>query len=107
MRRSLTLTEILVSAFIVATIFAAVIAVFINIRGFTGGFEKNYNANLLAESNLNNLWLSVKEDTWDSGDLSEGTHDLGSVTIGGTTYDLSYEVSTSGDYRKVDFKVSW
>lgn len=107
MRRSLTLTEILVSAFIIATTFAAVIAVFINIRGLTSGFRKNYNANLLAESNLNDLWLSVREDTWDSGGLSEEAHDLDSVTVGGVTYNLSYEVSTSGGYRKVDFKVSW
>jgi len=109
MRKSLTLTEILISAFIIATCFAAVIAVFVNIRGFTYSFEKNYNATLLATTNLNNLWLSVREDTWNSGDLSTGNHTLSSVTVGGTTYNLSYEVSSASgkDYRQVDFKVSW
>lgn len=108
-KKSLTLTEILVSAFIIATTFAAIIAVFVNIRGLTRSLEKNYNATLLATSNLNNLWLSVREDTWDSGNLSVGTYNLGSVTVGGVTYNLSYTVnSVSGkDYRQVDFKVSW
>ena len=111
MRRSLTLTEILISAFIVATCFVAVIVVFVNIRGLTGGFKKNYYASLLAESNLNNLWLSVREDTWNSGDLSLGAHtpSPSSVTAEGITYNLSYTVnSVSGkDYRKVEFTVSW
>ncbi len=109
MKKSLTLTEILVSAFIIATSFTAVIVVFVNIGGFTQTFEKSYYATLLAASNLNNLWLSVREDTWDLGALSSGNHTLSSVTMERTTYNLSYTVSNiSGvDYRKVDFKVSW
>jgi len=109
MRKSLTLTEILVSAFIITTLFAAVIAVFINIKGLMQNVKKAPYATLLAESNLNNLWLSVRGDAWDSEGLSVGTHNLSSVTIGGTTYDLSYTVSDvpGEDYRKVDFTVSW
>ena len=109
MRKSLTLTEILVSAFIIATVFVAIIAIFVNIRGLTRGFEKSYYATLLATSNLNNLWLSTREDVWDSGNLSVGAHNFPSVTIEGTTYDLNYTVNNvSGkEYRKVEFTVSW
>ena len=113
MRKSLTLTEILVSAFIIATSFVAVTTVFVNVRGLTRNLEKSFYANLIATSNLNNLWLAVREDTWDSGNLSVGNHtpSPSSVEIEGTTYNLSYTVddkSASGkEYREVDFTISW
>jgi len=105
MRKFFTLLEILVAAFIVMVIFAAIMAVFVNIRGIARFAEDIFEAALLAESNLNNLFSEVREDTWDSGALSLGSHDLGSVE----DYSLSYDVESvpGQDYRKVTFSISW
>ncbi|RKY40614.1 MAG: hypothetical protein DRP76_01540 [Candidatus Omnitrophota bacterium] len=107
MRNFFTLLEILVATFIVMVIFAAIIAVFANIRGTVRFAEDVFEGALLAESNLNALFSEVREDTWDSGALSLGSYDLGSLG----KYSLSYNVEpvtvTGQECRKVTFNISW
>ena len=114
MKKSVTLIETLVGALILAIVFAGLLATFIGARKYVNRANKRLVASYLVRRQLVELHQAVREDTWDSGDLSEPqTNNFGGWLIDGVTYQgtpaNNYQVaSVAGkDYREVEVTVNY
>ncbi len=123
-RRSVTLTEVVVGAVILATAFGGLLATFLGVQRYIVRANKRLVSANLGRSVLDTLYAGVRADTWDSTDLNLpltiGDHTnppgIGSgIDIGVHTYTGSYVVSAGedvnsdgqSDYRQVDVSVNY
>jgi hypothetical protein len=123
-RRSVTLTEVIVGAVILATTFGGLLATFVGVQRYIVRANKRLVSANLGRSVLDTLYVGVRADTWDSTDLSlplsigEHTSPPGigtGIDIGIHTYTGSYLVSAGddvdgdgqSDYRQVDVSVNY
>ena len=66
MRKSVTLTEVLVSAVILASVAAGLFATFVSVRRYINRANRRIIAANLARSVLEDLYKNVRADTWNS-----------------------------------------
>jgi len=103
-RKSFTLLEVLVSAMIVAIVFAGIVGTIVAARRYILHATHRLTAVNLGRRTLENLTNAVRQDTWNSGLLALGAHNdifgAGGVFIDRDSYGASYtvnEVDTDGD----------
>ncbi len=110
-KNTFILTEVLIGAFLLATTFAVVLAIFVSARGYVLHSQKRIIAANLLRSLYNELYYKIRADNWSdtSGDFSLGVHNLGSVTIENISYNQSYTVSrVSGrEYKQISITVTY
>jgi Tfp pilus assembly protein PilV len=106
-----TLMEVLIGAIILAASFGGIVAAFTAARSYVSRSNKRLVAANLARSYLNQLYNDVSADIWNSTacSLYPGNYNLGSVTIDGIDYSITYNVTnvTGYDYRQVVFNVTY
>lgn len=109
MKRAVTLVEVIAGAMILAVAFAGLLATFISVRRYTNRVNKRSIATNLAVWKLNDLYRAVREDTWDSGDLTPAIYSMNDYTIDEHSYLLnSYSVSNvAGGYRRVSVTINY
>ncbi|MCF7869875.1 MAG: type II secretion system GspH family protein [Candidatus Omnitrophica bacterium] len=102
-RKALSLVEILVSAVILAVTVMGLVSVFVSGRRYINRANKRSVAAALVTSFSRDFYRDVRADTWGSGRLRGGTHNLDQFNIDNINYDGEYTVSgVSGrDYREV------
>jgi len=109
-KRALTLTEVMVGAVIVASVFVGLISAIVSVRKLNLRSLHRLQATHLAREVLESLYDDVREDWWShgTGGLSLGSHNAGSVVIDGINYSRSYTVSsTTTSCRMVTVNVTW
>lgn len=108
--KALTLIEIIVSSLIFSAILTGFLSVVVSIRRLNREMFHRLQAINLARGVLEELCEEVREDTWDSGGLSVGLHDKGTVAIlDQIDYSAKYSVSSGpgGEIRKVRLDIEW
>jgi len=109
-RKAITFVEIIVSAVILATAIAGIMATFISTRRIvTKGTERVAAANLIRER-LDSLAQEVRADTWDdaAGALRNGASDSAIQNVDGVDYTVSYTASDPGaEYRRVTVTIDF
>ena len=110
-KKTFTLTEIIVGSIILASVFGGLVASFIAVCCYINKASMRLiAANLLARDVLSRLYNEVREDTYDTGGLSIGNHNNAiNITIDGSQYTGSYTVSSiqERDYRRVSIAVNY
>jgi type II secretory pathway pseudopilin PulG len=112
MKRAFTLTEILIGAIILAASFGGVVAAFTAAREYVSRSNRRLVAANLVRSQLDQLYNAVNGATWDNSSicpLYPGNYTVGTVTIGGVDYNMTYNVTnvTGHQYRQVVFNVTY
>lgn len=109
MKKYFTLTEVLVGAVILSLILGGLISLFTAAKRYVTHSTKRLIAFTLARSKLNELYQAVREDIWESGDLSVDTHSLPTITIEGVNYSGSYKVKSvpGREYRQVVITIQY
>ena len=110
MRKGITFVEIIVSAIILATAIAGIMATFIATRRMvTKGTERVTAANLVREK-LDSLYQAVRADHWNLGigDLDPG-YDHTNDYVAGVAYQGNCTVANVAgyDYRRVTMTVDF
>jgi type II secretory pathway pseudopilin PulG len=110
MRKGITFVEIIVSAIILATAIAGIMATFIATRRMvTKGTERVTAVNLIREK-LDSLYQDVRADYWEygGGELDPGDTNV-NESLAGVAYDGSYSVAevTGRDYRSVTMTLNF
>jgi type II secretory pathway pseudopilin PulG len=116
-KKTFTLTEIIVGSIILASIFGGLVASFVATRRYVNRANTRLISANLARSVLNGLYNEVRQDTYDTGGLSVGTHNnVINVSIDNHQYTGDYEVSSidingdgtpDRDYRRVIITVNY
>ncbi|MBN2120071.1 MAG: hypothetical protein JW734_03315 [Candidatus Omnitrophica bacterium] len=111
-KKSLTFMEIVVSAMILASALAGLLASFVAVRRAVLRTDTRLAAYNLARQVLEDLYKDVDQATWDSGPLRIASNvPVGTVTIPpeNIAYDLTYDVSgvAGQDYREVTVRVRY
>ena len=105
-KKSLTFLEILVSALLVAIALAGILASFVSVRKAVLRGDKRLAAFNIARGILEDLYKEVREDTWNTGRLSDGHTESGKISLPpeNITYKWGYRVNSrkSHDYRRVE-----
>ncbi|RLJ09806.1 MAG: hypothetical protein DRP15_02350 [Candidatus Aenigmatarchaeota archaeon] len=108
-KKSLTLLEILVSALLVATALAGILASFVSVRKAVLRGNKRLAAFNIARGILEGLYKEVREDTWNTGRLSDSHTESGNISLPpeNITYNWDYVVNSrrGHDYRRVIVRV--
>ncbi len=117
MKKSVTLTEVIIGSLILAVTFSGLLATFMSVRKYVKRANKRLIATDLVTQALNGLYRHVRYDRWDLDDLSDtgaGSADIPAYTIDNQLYeDLasptqnSYTVTTVGDYRQVTLTINY
>lgn len=113
--KALTLTEILVSSIIFASVVAGFLSVIVSTRRLNIRSVQRVQAINVAREVLEDFYDEVRAWDWDSGNLQNNANatDYASDTIGGVTYTVDYQVDASdgiggdGRGRLVDITVRW
>ena len=69
-KKSMTLIEVIIAAFILSALFAGFFATFTGTRRYVNRANRRLIASNLAKAVLNNLYRDVREDTWNAGNLA-------------------------------------
>ncbi len=85
MKKTLTLTEVLVSAVILAVVFAGLLATFIGVRRYTKRANKRLVATNLVTYQFSNLYREVRANDW-----NQATNDLRVDTTNMLDYEIDY-----------------
>jgi len=118
MKKTLTLTEVLVSAVILAVVFAGLLATFIGVRRYTKRANKRLVATNLVTYQFSNLYREVRANDWNqaTNDLRVDTTNMPDYEIDyfdyGTDANSTYTVdnhpdATVTDLRKVTIKMDY
>jgi type II secretory pathway pseudopilin PulG len=111
MKRSTTLIEVMVASFILAAIFAGILASFVSVRKYVNRANSRLDSANLARGSLSGLSTQVSADTWNTtvGNLSDGFSNSTPASIDGSSYFVNYTVSnvTGHDFRQVVMNVSY
>ena len=114
-KKSFGLTEIIVSAVILASVMAGFLATFVGVKKYINRSSRRTIAANYIRSELSSLYNEVREDTWDTGKLQDGKHTSLPVTINAKGYSGSYTVTdcntagncdNDGNYRRVEMKIT-
>ena len=110
-KKSLTFLEILVSALLVATALVGILASFVSVRRVILRSNKRLAAFNIARGVLEDLCREVREDTWNTGRLSNNHSEQGQIILPpeNISYNWDYTVSSvdGHDYREVTVNVSF
>mgnify|MGYP001064109083 CR=1 FL=1 len=101
-KEGISLVELIISLFILATIFSAILSGFIYSHRYLQRAYSRLNAANIIRRELNNLYLEVRYDTWDSGRLKIGNTNL---TLGNFEGDMTVREDENRDYREVNLNV--
>lgn len=111
MRKSASLTEVIIGAVILATVFTGLIAVVVSSRKFISRASRRLTSANLIRASISDLYYQVRNDTLATGALSSGVHNISNFTIDNVVYTRNYTVNASVesgyDYRKVDMTASF
>lgn len=109
MKKSVTLVEILVASFILASALAGLLATFAAVRTYITRSNVRLAATNIARGVLNQLKVNVTAATWNTGDLAGNTSNNMNVTIEGKIYNGTYNVTnvTGRDYRQVIMNIAY
>lgn len=118
-KKAITLVEIIVSAMLLASALAGIVATFVSTRRMVGRGTERVTAANLAREKLNGLYSSVRADQWEpssfndylgSSELNEGVTHSSSVTVDNVVYDIDYDVADGhplpGGGGNYDYKVA-
>ena len=116
-KRSITLTEVIVGAIILASVFGGLLATFVAVRKYINRANKRLVSANLARMVLDDLYPEVSADTWDSDNTEQNklwpdaTYSPVDVTIENRNYKGDYTVEDMTDegreYRKVDVSINY
>ena len=113
-RKGFTLLEIMVAMMLLVGVGSLVIIALANAARLAKPAPEKYTAYNVARKTSENLADAVRDDTWNSGNLTPGAHPLVAATYNGVSYTPEYtvvDVDVNGDgkvdYRKTDTKVQW
>jgi len=118
MKKSISLTEVIVGAVILAGTFAALFATFVGVRRYVKRANKRLITVNLEKRVFGDLYRYVRQDTWDTGGLKLTLGvpvDLPDYSIDNIIYQRSspdqnrYEVNPAAgmDYRKVTVTINY
>jgi len=101
-KKSFGLTEVIVSAVILSAVIAGFFATFVGTRKYINKSNHRVIAANYIRSNLSYLYNQVREDTWDTGELSEGSDkSLHTSPPADWPSGSNYSVIDHGGYREV------
>jgi len=112
-RKSVTLLEIMVAAFILAAVIAGTLASFVAVRNYVRRSGIRLSVANLARGRLNALFPQVDASIWNNASatlsLANGTLNTTNESSDGTGYTINYSVSnvTGRTYRLVTMNVSY
>ena len=109
-KKAVSLVEILVASFILASVFAGLLASFIAVRKYVTRANSRLVGVNMARGVLGSLYPYVRADTWDSAGLNDGnTTAIPATTVDGGNYAGNYTVSNvSGHtYREVTINITY
>ena len=108
-KKGFSLTELIVGAIIIASVFTGLIGTFLYLKGYVRHSRERLISVNLVRNVLENRYKDVREDQWDTGPLSVGTHVMDNADVDGIIYTGNYEVSDLGnrDYRQVTTNVEY
>ncbi len=109
--------EVLVGSIILVAAFGGISATFISAKRYVGRANRRLVATNLVRDVLSNLHISVRADTWDTGDLrihegpvpSVSNVQLDNFNYNNNTYDVT-TADCSGstcDYRQVNVQINY
>jgi len=111
MRKSFTIIEVLVSSILFAAVVAGFLSVVASVRHLNARSRQRIIATNVARQVLEDLYEAVRQDTWGSGNLTDGAHNnFLTRTINGITYTVDYNVISNPDGirgKQVDITVRW
>lgn len=119
MKKAVTLVEIIVSAILLASVLAGIVATFVSTRRMVGKGAERVTAANAARQALDRLYPAVRADHMNiatqeyhvDDPLETGSHDVTPASAAGTVYDVDYEVSSEAtgtyDYKVVDVTVKF
>ena len=117
--RAFSLMEVVVGTIIIAAFFGGLTAIFVSVRRYVLHANSRLVATNLGRQQLNNLYGEVRQDTWDTGNLSNGhagntnAADIdgrqynGNFTVNNMTYIGSGGVTVNGQYRQVTVQINY
>lgn len=102
-KKAITLVEIIVSAMLLASALAGIVATFVSTRRMVGRGTERVTAANLAREKLNGLYAAVRADEWNAAtndyinanDLNEGVTNTDNIVVDNITYSVSYDVQNS------------
>lgn len=103
-------------AIIISVVFGGLTAIFVNVRRYVLHANRRLVATNLSRQTLNGLYQDVRADTWNTGNLSVGTHAVGNVNIDNSNYTANdYTVAPGPDiapgipsqYRQVGVRINY
>ena len=105
-KKSFGLTEVIVSAVILAAVIAGFFATFVGVRKYINKSNHRIIAANYIRSGLSFLYDYVRQDTWDSSYLKAGNHSF-PVSINAANYSGNYSVTDLGGYRQVTININY
>ncbi|MCF7887511.1 MAG: hypothetical protein K9L71_03790 [Candidatus Omnitrophica bacterium] len=117
-KKAVSLVEILVSAVLLSLVVGGLVAAFLSVSSYIRHAKERSTATDLSYSHFKTLHQDVRADSWNTGNLSDGTNQSLPLTAGewmnidGINYEgpnTKYEVDdvTSQDYREVEVTVEY
>jgi len=102
------LTEVIVGAIIIASVFSGLIATFVGVRRYIRHANRRLNAANLIRNHLSSWNNFVRQDTWNDCSQNPLACTGGSNSLPSPApYTVSYTVQDSGDYREVTVNLTW
>ena len=109
-RKALTFLEILLSALLLATSLATLLASFVSVRRLIERSDRRIAAYNVARSIYDRIYFNVAADTWDQAGnpLTNGVITAGNVVVGPIQYDYSFQsADMAGTLRAVTLTVTF
>jgi len=110
-KRSTSLFEVVVATVIFSLVMAGMASVFVSGKRYILRARDRITSSEVGKLFLEPLQLAVRQDTWNSGNLSIGAHSCGvSQKINNIPYTAQYQVDAVDgieDLRRVTVKVNW
>ncbi|UCC94371.1 MAG: hypothetical protein JSW40_06050 [Candidatus Omnitrophota bacterium] len=112
MRKSITLTEVIVGAIIIASVFAGLLASFIAVRRYVAHANRRLIALNLSRTVINGLFEDVDQSRWapgSGGGLEPGDHDVDSFRIENVFFEGNYTVTQPAghEYREMEIRIQY
>lgn len=112
-KKGFTILEILVSAMIMALVMAGLASVFIAAKRHIQRPRAAIGAGELERYLFSDLQMQVRQDQWGNNCLSNNTGCPSNMTIGGTTYNLTWSITNvmvganTTNLRKARVTLTW
>ncbi len=108
-KNGFTIVEVVISSLIFVIAVAGIFASINLLRKPAEDTTDKINAAFVGKEILEGLRKQVDAASWQTGDLTVGTHALNTISVDGVTYTPSYTVSDDPDTsaRKVTLSINW